>query len=379
MRTGVNRIIGLPVALTAAVCVCAGLLSVGCAKKNDAAKPVVEDLSPSPINATNEEVPTVAANPTTVVVTVYGKTLTSGQVDEQTSRAMSSPQLKSMSSDMVAKAKKRINKDVVDRFVVQCILENEAEARKISVDDKAREEELAVLKTSLPAGMSMEQMVAMSGMGMEEFNERITQELKVRRLLDSQTTNIAAPTAEEIVEFYSNSPAAFQMPEYARVRHILVAYTRPGEMNMPGEEPVKPGDEASKAGEDAAKAEKRKKAESLREELVKGADFEAAAKANSDCPSKMKGGDLGRVAKGQTVPEFEKAAFSQEINAIGPVVETQFGFHIIQVLSKGEAGLLPLKEVESEISEHLLNGKRRQVVMDFIDKLKAQAKVEYAK
>ncbi|MEI6807565.1 MAG: peptidylprolyl isomerase, partial [bacterium] len=131
--------------------------------------------------------------------------------------------------------------------------------------------------------------------------------------------------------------------------------------------------------DEAAKAIKKKKAESLREELVKGADFAAVAKASSDCPSKAKGGDLGRLPKDKTVPEFEKAAFSQEINAIGPVVETQFGYHIIQVLSKGQAGQLPLKEVEVELSDYLLAEKRRQVVMSFVEKLKASAKVEYAK
>jgi len=378
MSSGEHRTISLAVTIPAAICICAGLLFSGCGK-DKAPKPIAEDLTPSPASSVQVP-PVVVVNPTTVVVRVFGKTLTQGEVDQQAERALASPQLQSMPPDIIAKAKPRITKDIVDRFVGQCVLENEAEVRKISVDEKDREAEMTTLKASLPQGMTMEQMMAMSGMDMAQFNERVTQELKIRKLLDLQTTNIPPPSAEEVLSFYTNSPSAFQMPEHVRVRHILVALSKPdADIGLPGEDTAKTNDAAKTASADADKAEKRKKAEALREELVKGADFAELAKANSDCPSKAKGGDLGRVTKGQTAPEFEKAAFSQEVNAIGPVVETQFGFHIIQVTSKDAAGLLPLAEVQSEISDYLLNKSRRQAVMTFVDKLKAEAKVEYAK
>lgn len=366
MRARASGVIGAVVLLPAAICICLGLAAGGCKKEKAPENKMTEDALPSPESEKRPAGPVVAGNPSAVVVRVYGKTLTRGQIDEQVDHARSSQQLRGMSPDMAAK-------HFTDNFVAQCVLEHEAEVRNIVVDDKEREAELTKLKASLPGGMPIEQVVAMSGMDMVGLTNQITQELKIRKLLDLQTTNIPPPTAEEVLSFYSNTPAAFQIKEYAHVRHILVAFDRTGlDAAMPGEE-------AAKTNNEAANAEKKKKAESLREELVKGADFAAHAKANSDCPSKSKGGDLGRLTKGQTVPEFEKAAFSQDINAIGPVVETKFGYHIIQVLSRGEAGLLPLKEVESEISEYLLGGKRRQAVMAFVDKLKAGAKVEYAK
>jgi len=381
MRSCGHKTIGLVVTLSAAVLVGVSLLAGGCGK-DKATKPVAEDLSPSPSKAVQASQPEVVANPAAVVVRVYGKTLTQGDVDKQAERALASPQLQSMPPDVIAKAKPRVTKDIIDRFIGQCVLEHEAEVKQITVDEKARETELATLKESLPQGMTMEQMMAMSGMDMAEFNEQVAQTLKIRKLLALQTTNIPQPSAEEVLSFYTNSPSAFQIPvEHVKVRHILVAFKPDADMGMPGEEGAKTNDVAKIAKAEADKAEKRKKAESLREQLVKGADFAELAKSSSDCPSKVKGGDLGRMIKGQsqTAPEFEKAAFSQEVNAIGPVVETQFGFHIIQVLSKGAAGLLPLDEVKSEISDYLLNKTRRQAVMDYVDKLKAEAKVEYAK
>lgn len=57
--------------------------------------------------------------------------------------------------------------------------------------------------------------------------------------------------------------------------------------------------------------------------------FAAVAKEVSECPSGMDGGDLGRFRPGMMVPEFDKAAFSLEVDEMSPVVETDFGYHLI--------------------------------------------------
>jgi parvulin-like peptidyl-prolyl isomerase len=85
---------------------------------------------------------------------------------------------------------------------------------------------------------------------------------------------------------------------------------------------------------DAAKAAKRNIAERIRKQLIDGADFADMAAKHSDCPSKQKGGDLGTFNRGQMVKTFEDAAFNQKKNTIGPVVETKFGYHIIQVIER---------------------------------------------
>jgi foldase protein PrsA len=71
--------------------------------------------------------------------------------------------------------------------------------------------------------------------------------------------------------------------------------------------------------------------------LNQGVDFAKLARENSiDTGSGMNGGDLGWFGRGQMVAEFENAAFSQEIGEIGKPVQTQFGYHIVQVLGRQE-------------------------------------------
>lgn len=155
-------------------------------------------------------------------------------------------------------------------------------------------------------------------------------------------------------------------------------------------------------GLDTAKAEKKAKIEGLKKQLDGGADFAELAKANSDCPSSQKGGDLGEFTRGNMVKPFEDAAFSQEIGKVGDIVETQFGYHLIKVTAKKPAqeakGETPAKP-EAVTASHILiktdqvqqpnpvptaeqveaqlkQEKSREAVMKYIEGLKAAAKIE---
>jgi peptidyl-prolyl cis-trans isomerase C len=68
--------------------------------------------------------------------------------------------------------------------------------------------------------------------------------------------------------------------------------------------------------------------------IADGEDFAAVARRFSSCPSGKNGGDLGWFGKGQMVPEFETAAFENEVGKIVGPVKTQFGFHVIKVTGK---------------------------------------------
>ena len=141
-----------------------------------------------------------------------------------------------------------------------------------------------------------------------------------------------AVTPEQIKAYYdANKDKEFKQEEEIQARHILIAAKDP-------------------AKRDAAKA----KAEALRKELAGGADFSDLAKKNSDDPgSKDKGGDLGWFGRGQMAKPFEDAAFALKVNELSPVVETEFGFHIIQLTGKKPEKTQELAEVSDKIAAQL--------------------------
>lgn len=74
--------------------------------------------------------------------------------------------------------------------------------------------------------------------------------------------------------------------------------------------------------------------EVVRERLVNGSDFAELARLYSQDGSAAKGGDLGWISPGDTVPDFERAMDALKDNQISPVVQSQFGMHLIQVLER---------------------------------------------
>ncbi|WP_455375179.1 peptidylprolyl isomerase [Kaarinaea lacus] len=83
--------------------------------------------------------------------------------------------------------------------------------------------------------------------------------------------------------------------------------------------------------------ETRDQCEQLLAEIKNGTSFEDIAKQHSLCPSGEQGGELGEFYPGQMVPEFDKVVFSDAINEVHGPVQTQFGFHLIEITSRSDS------------------------------------------
>jgi peptidyl-prolyl cis-trans isomerase D len=147
-------------------------------------------------------------------------------------------------------------------------------------------------------------------------------------LLDPAKLSSALPTDAELQKEYNANLDKFRTPERVEVRHILIK---------------------SDATNDAAM---KTKAEGILKQLkAPGADFAKIAKENSQDPgSAEKGGELGWIVKGQTVPEFEKAAFSLPVGQMSDLVKTTYGYHILQVSKHEQAQLQPFDSVKGQLT-----------------------------
>jgi peptidyl-prolyl cis-trans isomerase D len=156
---------------------------------------------------------------------------------------------------------------------------------------------------------------------------------------------------DELKLKYQQNIQDYQVPNRVRAEHILLMTVG------------KP---------DAEVDEIRKKAEDVLKQVKKGAKFDELAKKYSEDPgSKEKGGDLGWLVQGQTVAEFERAAFSLAPGSVSDLVKTQYGFHIIKVLEKETAHTKPFEEVKDSIRAPLLNSKVGEEENKVADQLSA--------
>jgi len=195
------------------------------------------------------------------------------------------------------------------------------------------------------------------GLTLDDLRLELQKEIGIQKLIESEYIPAITVSAGEKRKFYDENTAQMQRPEQFRVAHILLLV------------------EASATPE--VKEEVRKKAGAIRSLLDAGQDFAELARKNSGDPgSKDSGGELPWMSPGQTVPPFEAAALALAPGEISPVVETQFGFHIIKLHEKRSAGLMPYEEVEGRIDEFLKRRTLQQKIETEIQTLKAQGKVE---
>jgi hypothetical protein len=145
--------------------------------------------------------------------------------------------------------------------------------------------------------------------------------------------------------------------EQIRARHILI--------RMQGSPITLPAGQ-----KDFTEAEALAKALEIRQKIVEGTDFADLARAESnDSGSSSKGGELGFLKPGQTVPSFEEAAFALPVGEISPPVKTTYGYHLIQVEEKKPTRTFD--ELRPELERNLESETSRKFLTD----LKAKTKV----
>jgi peptidyl-prolyl cis-trans isomerase C len=165
-------------------------------------------------------------------------------------------------------------------------------------------------------------------------------------------------TDKDYEAYYNAHKKEFENPEMVRARHILVA--------------VKPN-----ATEEEKKAAL-KKAEDILEKAKKGEDFAKLASEYSDDPgSKAKGGDLGFFSAGSMVGKFEQAAFTLKPGEISPVVETEFGYHIIKVEERKAAEQQPYDAVKDQVIAKATQTVQQERLNAFLEKAMKDAKVTF--
>ena len=251
-----------------------------------------------------------------------------------------------------------LKQQAVANLVNRTLLTQAADSENITVTTEQVDTKLEEIKANFPDEETFVAQLDRSNMTPDEFRVEVERGIKLEELVGLKTVSADAPTEEEAREFYDSNKERFSTPERIRASHILIK--------------VEETDSAF------VREQKKAKIDELHARLVAGEKIAALAMENSDCPSKSKGGDLGFFGRGQMVKPFDDAAFALEPGEISPVVETMFGYHVIEVTETEESSVTSFEDSKESIIDYLAEMKKQDVMNSYITSLRDKAEIEYA-
>lgn len=232
------------------------------------------------------------------------------------------------------------------------------------------EQQRAGLQTPEGRRRLAERVAELKTLATEARNRKLDQEDVVKMRLALQGDQVLAgvlyqelanvPAGEAAIRAYYD--AHKQEWEEVKAHHLLIRF-------QGSRVPVREGQK------DLSEEEALTKVQSLRAKIAAGAKFEDVAKAESDdTGTGDQGGDLGALERGNTVPEFDQAAFSQPVGEVGEPVKTQFGYHLIRVDSRGPKSF---EEMRAQVEQRIKPEQGQKLVEELVKKATIQYDEEY--
>jgi peptidyl-prolyl cis-trans isomerase C len=262
-----------------------------------------------------------------------------------------------MPDDQVRQQLPMLQEKAVEQAIGAFLLTEEAARLDIPVTDEDVATSLAQLRKEVGGAAKLAELLKKQNVSEDDLREQIRRGRRVDLLIEKVTSGVADPTEADIRAHYDEHQDEYTRAERAQAQHILVSPT-------------------AKTAE--AKAAARTKLEEIRKRVQAGAKFADEAAAHSECPSgKQAGGSLGWFSRGMMVPAFDQAAFSMNVGELSEIIETQFGFHIIQKTGHEEAATEEFDNVREKIRDFLRHARRGALLADHVDELKAKAKIEF--
>ncbi|MFN3550767.1 MAG: peptidylprolyl isomerase [Endomicrobiia bacterium] len=281
---------------------------------------------------------------------------------------------------------KNLKQKVLEQLINDKLLLQEAKKQNIKVTKREIEDGIKTVKLRFPSDSAFQQELKKENLTEKQFEKRIEEQIMVLKLIDEKIRqNIKQPTEDEAKELFNQILKNIEskkiskkttnlevqddlvlltqlverfFDEQVRVRHILIRVTENATQQQ--------------------KEEAKKKIMEIKSKIDKGEDFATLAQKYSEDPSsKDRGGDIGFIARGDTVEEFEKVAFSLKEGQTSEIVETVYGFHIIKVIEKRNKRKPDFDTIKEDLLQYLARKNAEKYYEEYIENLKKSAKIEY--
>jgi peptidyl-prolyl cis-trans isomerase C len=290
-----------------------------------------------------------------MVATVNGVGIARGEFDRNWEYFLRRSGIPTSHADKSGRVEE-FRRQVLDRLIDEELIFQESQRRNLIAGQEASDAEFEKARAQFPTPEAFQQALAQNKLTEEGLRGILSRNLSIQGFVEKEIAGAIVVSDAEVHDFYTGHQDKFASPEQAHARHILV--------------------QVDEKADESARQAARAKADDLLVQLKGGGNFEELARKNSDCPSAPQGGDLGFFERGQMVPAFDAAAFALKPGELSEVIETQFGYHIIKLEGKKDAGLVPEREAAASIREFLVSQKTGEALEQRLKTLREKAKIE---
>ena len=307
----------------------------------------------------------------TIIAKVNGVELTSDLLK----REMIAYQLLASREGQILKEKdeEKVARGLLMKAIDDELVYQQGLKQNIKIESVTIERELKHIQTQFPDKKLFLSALAAQRLTFDVLKNNIKKTLVKEEFIRIKIAPQVEVDDKQVKSFYEENKATFKNPETFHISHIYVSIPRPSD------EKIESAEDQTKANEiiDWVKKEAREKIMTASLALKAGKIFSNIAKEFSeDADTSKKGGDLGFISKGQTLPEISSAMVKLHIGGTSSVIESSLGFHIIHLNNKKESHFIALDEVKSEILNHLLKIETNKYLQNYLSELRKKSKIK---
>jgi parvulin-like peptidyl-prolyl isomerase len=226
--------------------------------------------------------------------------------------------------EIVSEDKAQLRRILVERIVGHLLVLEYGREKGITVSQEEIDSVVGEIQQDYGQA-DFQEILLKRCINLEEWKEGLREQILTRKIIESVLASVPPPTAQEIRTYFDIHSPEFKSPPMVRVRQVV---TRT-----------------------------KKEAQELARRMREGEKMEDLALNHSIAPDGKMKGEIGWIRQGEMEEEIEKVIFSLPLGRLSPIVETSYGFHIFQIISKRAEGIHFLPEVASEIEKRLLSQK----------------------
>jgi len=290
-----------------------------------------------------------------IVIRVGDRVVTRTQYARRLHDGFTEIEQTSTSPSEIASKKEEMRKNLPNDLIAEMLIKDRADRLGLSVGADELKEAMNRLKEQygIKTDAEFDDSLRKSGMARADMEARLRDTILMNKVFGRELRTREELPDKELKERYDREKERYRLPERARLREIII---------IKPDDPVRVEAARQRATELAAQA--------------RTGDFAKLAMTTSDSGTKSKGGDLGEVARGELLPDLDKAVFNATSGTVLGPIETRSGWHILKVESRLPSEVPAFESVKDRLRKDASDDAWQRDYKAYIDRLRKDAFIQ---